>query len=292
MNNMIRKGKRVKVVCSKHKGLLGLISILLLSLGFYFNRYSNIYGEEAIKLMSPYTVIPTDDEGKVGRSKLRYMLLKDMNEVFLTFDDGPTRENTTKILEILNKYKVKATFFVIGDLAERNKDIIASMKDSGMCILPHTYSHDYNIYKSKGKYFSDLEKCVKVIKETTGKDIAPYTRLPGGSDNTIGKESVLSDIRKTLKKKNMRYVDWNVSSLDAVSVFVPTNTIRESVIKKCENTNFAVVLMHDSSTKQTTVESLEDIIKYLKERNFIFRTFDDITEMEEREMIERRIIYK
>ncbi|NLZ49259.1 MAG: polysaccharide deacetylase [Clostridiales bacterium] len=283
MNKRSSKGKSEKVVV--------ILLITLCSLWFLFNRYSVFKEKEAIKLMSPYVVIPTNDEGKVGKSKLRYMLLKDINEVFLTFDDGPT-ENTVKILEILNKYKVKASFFVIGDLAERNKDIIVKLKDSGMCILPHSYSHDYNIYKSKGKYFSDLEKCIKVIEEITGRDIPPYTRMPGGSDNTIGKESVLEDIRQTLKKKNMRYVDWNVSSLDAVSVFVPKSTIRESVIRKCENCNFAVVLMHDSSTKQTTVESLEDIIKYLKENNFIFRTFDDITEREEKEMIERRIIYK
>lgn len=288
MNNMISKEKCLKVVCTRKRGLTILLAILLLFICLNYNRYS---GFKAKELMSPYTVIPTNDEGKVGKSKLRFMLLKDLNEVFLTFDDGPT-ENTIKILEILNKYRVKATFFVIGDLAERNKDIIAKLKDSGMCILPHSYTHDYNIYKSKGRYFSDLEKCIKVIKEITGKDIPPYTRMPGGSNNTMGKEKVLADIREALKKKNMRYVDWNVSSLDAVSVFVPKSIIRESVIKKCESSNFAVVLMHDSSTKQTTVESLEDILKYLKEKNFIFRTFDDITEMEEKEMIEKRIIYR
>lgn len=291
MKNKISKGKWVKIVCSKNRRLETIIGILFLVVVVCYYRYSTFRSLEVVKLLSPYTVMPTDDEGKVGKSKLRFIPLKELNEVYLTFDDGPT-ENTVKILEILNKYKIKATFFVIGDLGERNKDILAKLHESGMCILPHSYNHDYKIYKSKGSYFSDLNKCIKVIKEITGKDIPPYTRLPGGSDNAIGKESILQDIRATLKKKNMRYVDWNVSSLDAVSVFVPKSTIKESVIKKCENTNFAVVLMHDSSTKQTTVESLEDIIKYLKERNFIFRTFNDITEMEEREMIERRIIYK
>ena len=173
MKNIIGKRKWVKVICSKRKWLVGLLGILILPLFFYFASYNICELAASIEVISPYTVFPTDDQGRVGQSSLRNIPLKDINEVFLTFDDGPTRENTTKILEILNKYKVKATFFVIGDLAERNKDIMAMMKDSGMCILPHSYTHDYNIYKSRRAYFKDLEKCIKVIKEVTRRTYHP-----------------------------------------------------------------------------------------------------------------------
>ena len=64
-----------------------------------------------------------------------------------------------------------------------------------MCILPHSYTHDYNIYKSKGRYFSDLEKCIKVIKEITGKDIPPILECLVAQIIPWVKK-VLADIRK------------------------------------------------------------------------------------------------
>jgi peptidoglycan/xylan/chitin deacetylase (PgdA/CDA1 family) len=267
---------------------------LILRVDYVSGYFSDVFTETAnsTACLSPLSIFPADDEKTIAHSHKRNNLPLYPKEVYLTFDDGPTKKNTTAILDILRESDVKASFFVIGDLAEKNKDIIKRMKDSGMSILPHSYSHDYAIYRSKDKYFSDLKSCIEVIEGVTGEAVPAFIRMPGGSDNAIGREEELRKIRKTLKDRAIRYVDWNVSSLDASANTVDTNVIVNSVINRCKNKNLAVVLMHDANTKTTTVEALPDIIRFLKKNGFVFRTFDDVTEEEEIEMIKRRIIYK
>jgi peptidoglycan/xylan/chitin deacetylase (PgdA/CDA1 family) len=242
--------------------------------------------------VSPFSVLPGDDEKNIALPQKRPNIPMYPKEVYLTFDDGPTKKNTTVVLDILRENNVKASFFVIGDLAEKNQDLIKRMQEDGMTILPHSYSHEYAIYKSESSYFQDLEKCISVIKGITGKELPPFIRMPGGSDNLVGPREVLKRIRKSLRDQDIRYVDWNVSSLDASSNVVDKDIIVSSVINKCKTTNLAVVLMHDANSKSTTAEALPEIIKFLKENGFVFRTFEDLTEEEESAMIKRKIIYK
>lgn len=241
---------------------------------------------------SPLTVLPGDDEKNIVLPPKRSNLPIYPKEVYLTFDDGPTRKNTPAILEILKQYGVKASFFIIGDLAEVNSDILKRMSEEGMTILPHSYSHNYNIYNSMGAYFQDLEKCTAVLQGITGKEVPPFIRMPGGSDNAVAPKGELIKIKKSLREQEIRYVDWNISSLDASANTVDKNLIVNSVMDKCKTKKLAVVLMHDANTKTTTVEALSEIIRYLKENGFVFRTFEDLTYEEEKEMIKKKIIYK
>ena len=304
----VLKAKRIKVI------MLSLIYIVLfiLSEEYFRHHFFNAEAEsvavysvsedmvpsEVVGLyisqsrISPFSALPGDDEKNITLPKKTPNVSIYPKEVYLTFDDGPTRKNTSAILDILKENGVKGTFFVIGDLAERNKDLIVRMKEEGMSILPHSYSHDYAIYKSESSYFQDLEKCKSVIEGITGKEVPPYIRMPGGSDNLVGSKKVLNNIRKSLKEQDIRYVDWNVSSLDASSSIVERDIIINSVIDGCKNKTMAVVLMHDANSKVTTVEALSEIIKYLKDNDFVFRTFADLTDEEEKEMIKRKIIYK
>lgn len=213
-------------------------------------------------------------------------------EVFLTFDDGPSPNNTLKVLDILNQNNIKATFFVIGKHVDAYPEIVKTLQENGMCILTHTYSHDYAIYKSKETYFNDLEAGNEAIKRATGDYPIKYVRLPGGSDNRVSSMNIMKDIRDTLKQKDIRYVDWNVSSGDAAADVVPMNTIRDNLLGQFRYRNFAVMLMHDAQAKTTSAEALPYVIKYLKEQGFVFRTFDDITPTEEKEMIKQRVIYR
>jgi peptidoglycan-N-acetylglucosamine deacetylase len=235
---------------------------------------------------------PTDDEKIFYYNQYLGRGVNYSKGVFLTFDDGPSK-NTIEILDILQKNNIKASFFVIGMKAEKNPEIVKRMKESGMCILPHTYTHNYKkIYKSPEAYFNDLESCCRVIKELTRNNPFPYVRFPGGSHNSIGKRKSMSSIKRILKERNMKYIDWNVSSEDAKTAVVSMSHIRKNVIEQCSYRNFSVVLMHDAPTKKTTVDALPDIIKYLKENNYTFRTFRDITDAEERELVKRGIINK
>jgi peptidoglycan-N-acetylglucosamine deacetylase len=237
----------------------------------------------------PY-IFPMDEEGQYIYSKK----IKDKplykKEVFLTFDDGPSRNNTPQILKILKEHYVKGTFFIVGKNAEQNPDIVRSLHESGMSIIAHSHSHDYNIYKNTNSYLADLYKCNEVIKEITNEAPLPFTRLPGGSDNRMGNSGAMEKIRKVLKEKELSYVDWNVSSSDAAEATVAMSLIKENVISQCKYTSFAVILMHDSAVKTTTVEALPYIIRYLKNEKYVFRTFSDITNREYEEMVKRGII--
>jgi peptidoglycan/xylan/chitin deacetylase (PgdA/CDA1 family) len=233
---------------------------------------------------------PVDDEIKYGYYKKNKEIPLKQKEVFLTFDDGPSRNNTLKILEILNKNNVKATFFVIGKKAEENPNIIRALDDSGMCITAHTHTHNYSIYNNIDTYMKDLEDCNEVIKRLTNKEPIPFIRFPGGSDNRVSNLEVMKGIRNRVKDKSIRYVDWNVSSTDASAATVAMSQIRDNVISQVKNTSFAVVLMHDAPSKTTTVEALPEVIRFLKDQGYVFRTFNNITIAEEREMIKRGII--
>jgi peptidoglycan-N-acetylglucosamine deacetylase len=237
-----------------------------------------------------YHVRPVDDEGGgayVRRIRNRPLYSK---EVFLTFDDGPSKVNTPKIINILQNHGVKATFFIVGSKAEENPDILRQLDQTGMSIVSHSYTHEYSIYESVKSYFEDLNACNNTIRTILNKDPLPFIRFPGGSNNKLSGVDNMKRIRRAVKGREIKYVDWNVSSADAAAATVATSAIRNNVISQCKNTNFAVVLMHDSNTKVTTVEALSGIIEYLKNEGFVFRTFDDITPAEEKEMINRGII--
>ncbi|MBV7274985.1 polysaccharide deacetylase [Clostridiaceae bacterium UIB06] len=212
-------------------------------------------------------------------------------EVFLTFDDGPCNNNTKKILNILKDNNIKATFFIIGTKGEENPQILKELSDNGMSVGVHTYSHKYNeIYKNTDSYFKDYYNCQRVIRRITGRDPAPYLRMPGGSDNLVASKKILDNIKNILRQKDLKYVDWNVSSGDAESCKVSVEKIKKNVIDQCKNKKIAVILMHDTYYKNTTVEALPYIVKTLKDEGFIFKTFDDITQNEETQMVKMRVI--
>jgi peptidoglycan/xylan/chitin deacetylase (PgdA/CDA1 family) len=214
-------------------------------------------------------------------------------EVFLTFDDGPCINNTQKILKILKDNNVKASFFIVGLKATENPKILKELSDSGMCVAIHTYSHNYKkIYKNLDAYLEDYNACADVIKKLTGKTPSSYIRLPGGSTNLVTSKSNLALIKKTLQEKGIKYVDWNVCSGDAESHVVAVDKIKNNTITQCKNKNLAVILMHDTYYKYFTVEALPDIIKYFKSEGYVFRTFDDISPAEEKEMIRLKIMNK
>ncbi|GAA0726809.1 polysaccharide deacetylase family protein [Clostridium malenominatum] len=228
---------------------------------------------------------------KTGISQVKAANNNKEKVVFLTFDDGPSPNNTPKILKILKENGVKASFFVIGALGENNPQIIKKMYSEGMTILPHTYSHDYKaMYSSVDNYFQDLDKCIKVINNLTGKDYYTYTRLPGGSDNQVSNGEILRTIRNKLNAKGVDYIDWNVSSGDAEGETVAVNVLNHNIKNGCNNTNLAVILMHDSYYKSTTVESLDSIIKDLKAKGYTFKTLEEMTNSERRTMIRMGIV--
>jgi peptidoglycan/xylan/chitin deacetylase (PgdA/CDA1 family) len=183
---------------------------------------------------------------------------------YLTFDDGPTHNNTTAILDILLKERIKATFFVIGIMAEKNPDILKRQKLEGHVIGNHTYSHNYNyIYSNTDNYLEDLKKGDQVLVSILGEYNRKLTRFPAGS---FGKHAYI----RAIEDAGYKYVDWN--SLNGDSEGKPRSA--EELINRVKETSLGkdklIVLMHDSPGKENTVQALPMIIKYLREQGYEF----------------------
>lgn len=192
--------------------------------------------------------------------------------VYLTFDDGPS-ENTKKVLDILDTYGAKATFFVTGNDADYRSSI-KDAYDRGNAIGMHTMTHDYSIYTSEETYFNDLHQVEEVIKEQIG--YVPYlVRFPGGSSNTVSRNycsGIMSTLAQRLVEQGYQYYDWNVSSSDASAATVDTETI---VSSSCvEGYPNVMLLFHDSASKTTTVEALPRIIEFYRDRGYEFKAID------------------
>lgn len=188
---------------------------------------------------------------------------------FLTFDDGPSKNITPQILDILKKYNVKATFFVIGRMAEDNKGLLKRISKEGHAIGNHTYSHDYRyIYDNTDNLMEDMDKCDRVLKDILGQDF--YTRLfrfPGG---TFGEKC--RPFEEAVEKEGYRYIDWNALNGDAEGISIPGANLMKRFLDTVGCKNHIVVLMHDAGGKKTTVEMLPKAIEYLKSQGYEFRT--------------------
>lgn len=196
------------------------------------------------------------------------------NIVYLTFDDGPS-ENTPKILDILKKNNVKATFFVTAQYP-KYASYMKDEKEQGHTVALHTYTHDYEkVYKSEKAYFDDLKKIQDYAKKHTGEE-SHLIRFPGGSSNTVSanySQGIMSKLTKSVIDKGYQYFDWNVTSSDASGWGVPANDIAKSACVDWGGN--LVILMHDTSGKETTVQALPKIIKYYKDRGYEFRALTE-----------------
>lgn len=183
-------------------------------------------------------------------------------KVYLTFDDGPSG-NTEAILDILARYHVQGTFFVVGKDGEVYRPLYRRIVEEGHTIGMHSYSHKYNeIYASVDAYTEDLSKLQEYIYETTG-TWSRICRFPGGSSNTVSKVD-MEELIAYLNEQDIDYFDWNVSSLDATGRKLSVEEIAGNVLNDIEKHSTAVVLMHDADDKTTTVEALPIIIEALQ----------------------------
>ena len=183
----------------------------------------------------------------------------DIPKVYLTFDDGPS-SNTDAILDILDDYNVKATFFVVGQDVEEYGDTYRRIVEDGHTIGMHSYSHSYNmIYASEEAFIEDFNKIHDLILQTTGVD-SKYYRFPGGSSNNVSNVSK-SVLINYLNSVDVVYYDWNVASGDATSQAFTSEQLIDNVMNDVVKYKTSVVLLHDASNKNATVEALPGLIE-------------------------------
>lgn len=206
----------------------------------------------------------SDYESKMENAKIAY----------LTFDDGPS-DHTEKILDILDKYNIKATFFVIAH--EGLEDMYKEISDRGHVIANHTFSHEYNdVYNSVDNFKNEVEKLNDFVKNITGKEPSHLLRYPGGSNNTVsydaGGEGIMEEIIREMNNEGYEFFDWNVDSTDALVFRQDKDVIVNNVLTQSKGKPKINVLMHDTPVKTTTVEALPEVIEGLKKQGFIFNS--------------------
>ncbi len=188
--------------------------------------------------------------------------------IYLTFDDGPGAY-TQKILNTLAKYNVKATFFVTNQFPGYVY-LIKNEYNAGHSVAVHTYTHNYNIYKSVDAYVKDFNKMNDVIQKYTGTRSRIF-RFPGGSSNTVSRsyaKGVVKQIANRMTSEGYVYFDWDVSSGDAAGA--GRTKIYNNVINGVKSCSKCIVLMHD--IKSTTANELDNILKTLTSKGYRFGT--------------------
>ena len=195
---------------------------------------------------------------------------------YLTFDDGPSLV-TSKILDILNKENVKASFFVICKSVEAHPEIVKRAYDEGHYIANHTYSHNNSIlYKSSESFLNEIKKTDIAIGKAIGVDgySSSIFRFPNGFMSPQYKAKK-KEMAKLLSQMNYAYIDWNCLNNDSIKKYTSSQLLN-NLKKSSKNKNTLVILMHDTKDVSNSSLALEDSIEYLKSEGYSFRNFYSI----------------
>ncbi|SYX85317.1 polysaccharide deacetylase family protein [Paenibacillus alvei] len=190
---------------------------------------------------------------------------------YLTFDDGPSK-HTDQLLEILKRYSVKGTFFVIANRSPYGIRMYKKMMRHGHVIGNHSYSHDYSrIYSSKKLFFADFYRMERLLSRVTGRKPRLF-RFPGGSNTTIGYSQgghkTMQSIKAALRSRNYPYFDWTIDSHDSLRPYLSPRQMIRNVLQESQRQSKCSLLFHDFS--DISVKALPAIIQGLKRQGFRF----------------------
>lgn len=197
---------------------------------------------------------------------------------YLTFDDGPSKNVTPLILDTLKKYNIKATFFVIGSMAEQSPELVKREHDEGHVIGNHTYSHNNSIvYSTTEACVADYNKSESVLKGILNDYNSKLVRFPGGAFDNDTKRL---PFRQAIVNAGYHYYNWNCSDQDSDGIVpnggyspsVLLNWVKSTSTYKNKPVPQITVLMHDAPAKSTTAEALPSIIEYLKAQGYTFKS--------------------
>lgn len=212
-----------------------------------------------------------------GAQQIKDIYYSDEKQVYLTFDDGPSKDITNQILDILKEHDVKATFFVLGARVELYPDVLKRAFYEGHYIANHGYSHKYSeIYQNKDTVFQEYIECENAIRKALNNDLynSYLFRFPGGSSG--GRYSkVKAEAREHLASYGVAFTNWNCLTGDAENKTTKEECIQEMLDTKGEQ-NSIILLMHDANDKQQTVDALPEVIQYFKNEGYVFKNFYEI----------------
>lgn len=185
-------------------------------------------------------------------------------KIALTFDDGPHPRYTPQILEILDEYKIKATFFVVGINAQNYPDTMESVIKKGHEIGNHTYSHPHVSCLNPKTLKDEVEKCESTIYGLTDYKTKLFRPPEGMID---------ADVRSVLRSLDYKVILWDIDTLDWANT--PSETIAHNVIKNIKSGD--IVLMHDYIAHNSpTPDALRIFIPELLEKGYKFVVISEL----------------
>jgi len=175
-------------------------------------------------------------------------------EIYLTFDDGPTPEITTFVLNELKKHQAKATFFCIGKNVKKHLTIYKRIKKEGHAIGNHTYNHLNGFRTNNTNYIENILQAEKLIETNLFRP--PYGRLK-------------SSQARSIISKGYKIIMWDVLSGDFDTTITPEKCLKNVLDK---TTNGSIVVMHDSEkAKDKIFYTLPKILSYYQEKGYLFK---------------------
>ena len=221
--------------------------------------------QDYLQLPSGYVIRKFAEDTTVGKG----------HKLILTFDDGPSDEFTPQILDILEREKIPATFFIVGLAAESNIPIFQRIYRDGFEIGNHTFTH-HNIAKmSLTRADIEMKATRLLIESITGRSTILF-RAPYNADSEPHTYEELEPIARS-RNENYLTVGESIDPNDWVP-HVTADSIVARIIRQVETRNASIILLHDAggSTRQATVDALPRIIKYFRDKGYMFTTVADL----------------
>ncbi len=197
-------------------------------------------------------------------------------KIYLTFDDGPSAR-TPEVLDILKKYNVKATFFVLGSNVETKPELVKREYEEGHFIAIHGYSHKYSqVYSSPQAVLDEYNQTLNAVRNAIGiPNYNPHLfRFPGGSSggpyDDVKKEAI-----ELLKQNGITHTNWNCLSGDAAGS-TTVEAMWDEINQSSAGDDNLVILMHDAGDKKVTVEFLPQLIEKYQNEGYEFCNYYDI----------------
>ncbi|WP_296645234.1 polysaccharide deacetylase family protein [Romboutsia sp. 13368] len=249
------------------KVVIQICLALLLIIGVYIYKYNEDRGLETLSVSNDIMNDYEDIIIKHGNY--------DEKIIALTFDDGPDKDFTPQVLDILKKNDIRATFFVVGENVGWNPEILKREYEEGHEIGNHTFTH---INVSKRKY-EDIYKEINDTQQAVKKVIGEEPTLFRPPYRAISK-----DMCNIIKQKDMNIILW--SNLDPRDWSNPgVSYIVDTITSKVQNGT--IILLHDYNNlrneRSQTIQALEIVIPKLKEMGYKFVTVSELIEHMDKE---------
>lgn len=187
--------------------------------------------------------------------------------IYLTFDAGYENGNVARILDVMKEENVTGAFFILGNLVNKNTELVCRMFDEGHLVCNHTYSHRPMTNVSQNEILAEIKRLEDACVEKTGHVMAKYYRPPEGKFDEASLKCVNELGYKTIFW-SFGYVDWENNKQPSPQA--AKNKIMSNIH------NGEIMLLHPTSS--TNAQILRDVIRELKSQGFRFGTLDELTQ--------------